>query len=216
MPTQTCDSRTGRAPLDVLSSTMVDPAVAPVLTGAITTGVINTFLKVAELTWQARRAAKEKPKKADARDAHQLALQLTGSVLFETRSNIERIRLIDLHGKTNGITFGVFDLSITDAVLPELCRVAPAPVILERIRRVVAMVRRVDHYQRLGYHNIDNFSKARAFAGDAIDKGIVERFNELVRFGSLATQQALKGDAAALGFFPTELDVNVPIDHSLL
>lgn len=192
---------------------MADPGSAVV--GAIAASVVKGFIEGAKLAWKYRKGAPVDDD--DTRSGPELALRLAGTLLFETRANIERIRLITEYAQNNGTTYGVFDLSVTDAVLAELCRVAPSPLVIERLRHVVAMVRRVDHYQRLGHSNLDSYAKAIAFADDAIKKGVIDRFNELVDFGNAATAAAFDvPDVAALGFFPDKIDPTAKVDHAIL
>lgn len=167
-------------------------------------------------------------RKADAtelKDENELALRLWGAVLFELRAGIERVRLIEEKRKEEGVTFGTFDFQICDALLPELYRIVSTPAILDRFRRIVSMLRRVDFFQRaasaapLLSEGVDGrYGRAIGFAHDALTKGIVADFNFLVRVGQ-NIGEATFGDgwlAASAGMLPAQIDPSKPVDYSLV
>jgi hypothetical protein len=181
---------------------------------------VELFLRSIRAAWNYHNAADDavKATKDRVQETYELALRLMGSLLFETRANVERVRFIADHAGKNTVTYGVFDFSVSSALLPDLCRVAPAPVVLEKCRSLLAVIRRVDFYQREAA-GVDTVKAIRAiaFANDAMGKDVVGRFNELVDFGNRVAAEAL-GDSSAISkqLFPERIDPASKVDHSML
>lgn len=191
------------------------------VTTALTSLTVEGFKAVVKGAWSLRQTTKANAasQHRDLQDAYEIALRLMGSLLFEAKANIERVRVI-VEKKNDGVTFGVFDFTVSDALMPDLCRVVPSPPVLESVRSILAAIRRVDFFQRLGgAGDLSKYGLAIAFADDAINKGIIERFNALVKFGNRLAGAVFEVSEFAAGgglLFPEKIIPTAKIDHSLL
>jgi hypothetical protein len=189
----------------------------------------NAVIKAIELGWSRAREGtrSEQEARGELRNAQELALHYWGCLLYEMRAGCERVRYM-VEAAAQGITFGVFDFSVSDAVMSDFCRVAPSPRLLESFQSVLAALKRVDFFQRAAVHEVVNVSgaaledehgtyrKGLGFALDAARKDIYGRFNGLVRLGNLVGESVYgkenwAGDAS--GLLPDEINTSAPIDH---
>ena len=137
---------------------------APVV-GSLLTVTANAVLKAIEFGWTAHR---EQNAEATARDAElkarvKLALHYWGCLLWEMRSSCERIRYMAEQATHGGTPFGVFDFTVSDAVMPDFCRVAPSPRLLASFQGILAAAKRVDFFQRAAARDelVDTGSEVR-------------------------------------------------------
>jgi hypothetical protein len=189
-----------------------------IFVGVLSKVSADAFLGAVKAAWRYRKGGSDSAER-DVAEAYELGLRLLGSLLFETRANVERVRLMVQHSATNSVTFGMFDFSITDALLPDLCRVVTTPQVLESCRVVLAMIRRVDVYQRGGPRDVSQYGMAIQFAKDALAKDLVARFNELVDYGMRVAAEVFQTNALPdgwSGLFPARIDPRAQIDHSIL
>jgi hypothetical protein len=200
--------------------------------------LIPVALEGIRLAAQSRRgkALAETESNDELIKGYELAVRFAGSILFELRDNTERIRYMVKHAETGGTSFGTFDFAISDATMPRLCEALPTPGVLHEIHAALSAVRRVDFHQRfggtaemllvprplLGGHTLREdargFARAVSFAKDALEKGLVDRFNRLraltAGIGKAALGEAW--DAVESNFLPAEIDPSADIDHSLI
>jgi hypothetical protein len=209
---------------------------APIV-GSLLTVTTNAVLKAIEFGWTAHRGNRTNKAEyeAELKAREKLALHYWGCLLWELRSSCERLRYMSEQAPAGGTSFGFFDFTVSDAVMPDFCRVVPSPRLLASFQSILAAVKRVDFFQRaaardeavpaskatLGGAAMATYSaydKGKGFATDAMNKGVVGRFNELVRLGhevgKAAYDDCWAGDGSNL--FPMEIDATKPIDHSLL
>jgi hypothetical protein len=119
--------------------------------------------------------------------------------------------------------------------MPGLCEVLPTPAVLSQFHTCLAAVRRVDFFQRTGVsaplvarnipkegtllHEDDRgLQRAVGFAQDALEKGLLVRFNGLLDVVAGIGEAALGaawGPARDL-YLPTRIDPEAEIDHALL
>jgi hypothetical protein len=156
-------------------------------------------------------------------------MSLYGAILFESRANLERVRLL-----TEGTFYLTLHFELTDAALPELLRLAPVPALAGELAHVLGQLRRVGLYQQSAIAQPAAFLNARgerefvrdetlfhragAFARDARDKGLVDRFNRLIRVGS-EVGGIVFGDLwndRRPSTLPAEVDPAQPTDHSMV
>lgn len=190
----------------------------PVVGGALLKLGADAFLVAVRAAWNYRHAAggAEKRQEAELQEAYEFALRLMASLLFETRANLERVRYIVDHAK-QGISFGVFDFSVSDALMPDFCRVVTTPQILEECRSILAAIKRIDFFQRMAPINQNLYGPGIGFAKDCLEKGSVERFNGLVEYANrVAAMVFPEWNSVGGGFLPDRIDLAAPIDHGLI
>jgi hypothetical protein len=176
------------------------------------------FIDVVKVAREARRTLDPTAAAATETAHFGLILDLWGAILFETRENCERARLMVEKAKHDGYLFGTFTFQVTDAVLPEFCRLAPAPRILVGTTRLLGRLRRIDVFQRAA-PNTDGFSVEAAgpqhkvalgFAQDFLSKGGVQEFNDILAIAqAVARAEYKKGPEE-----PTDFLLPVPIVES--
>jgi hypothetical protein len=159
----------------------------------------------------------------DAVLAH--AVRVMGSILFEMRSNVERVRFMAVIAEEDRATAGAFDFAVSDALLGELCRVAPAPQVIQEYRLCLSALRRIDELQRAALQPASSVaqalarrSEAIAFVRDALDKNLLERFNRLHAIAA-GVGNAAHGDAWSTieaSYLPDAIDAGAAIDHTLI
>lgn len=111
----------------------------------------GAILKGIELAWKHRQDSRSSRAKSEQtiRDAQELALRLWGSLMFETRANLDRIALIFAPlGERGDNRFAPMNFDVSDALMTDFCKVAPTPWLLEECRLLIAGVKRVDFYAR--------------------------------------------------------------------
>jgi len=86
-------------------------------------------------TWRQGRVSSDKDSAAAARSGYELALHLWGSLLFEMQAGCERIRWM---AEEDQLAFGTFDFSVSDALMPDFCRLVPSPALLSQFQSVLA------------------------------------------------------------------------------
>jgi hypothetical protein len=176
--------------------------------------VVRGAIKYATHGAEAARA-----RDADLTDAYEVALRLMGSLLYETRSNVERVRWIQEYSLEGGVSFAPFDFTVSDALMPELCKMVPTPEVLENCRLVLAALRRVDFFQRAASNDPAQYAPAIGFAQDALEKGIVDRFNGLLDLCNRLAPSVFQRpdwDTSDSGLFPARIDPSAKVDHSLI
>jgi hypothetical protein len=187
-----------------------------------------------ELAWKHRRgvALAGKEQQAELERAYELATRVAGAILFELRSSTERLRLFVELGKKEAVPLSPFDFSISDRRIGELAEILPQPAIVDEFRVILAAAKRVDFFQRLanasppvaepndGGPSLRDilFGNAIAFANDAIEKKVVERFNRLVEVVDGIGQAACGEGWPAVrdGFVPKPIDPSLPVDHNII
>lgn len=167
---------------------------------------------------------------AETKTAHEITLNMWGSLLFEMKVNCERARLL----ATSGAKYAPFDFTVSDALMPDFCRAVPTPFLLSRFQFVLAALKRIDFFQRaagqfrvtvasdgslLDDEPMGLYIRATNFANDAVNRtGLIKRFNDLIKLGHLYGKEVhgsdWAGDAARI--FPAETDEEAAIDQSHL
>jgi hypothetical protein len=208
---------------------MVLDAVDVGLAGLATQGA----LKAIELAWNSfrDRRAGEDEARAGLRASQELALHYWGCLLHDLKPGCERVRYIIETSQARGVSLGPFDFTISDALMPDFCRVVPSPPLLAEFRNIISALKRVDFFQRAavaqGIPRLDEapladnnvYFAAAGFAVDAGKKGIVQRFNKLVTIGHGIGKAVYGSDAwggEPTGILPKEIDLSAPIDHSII
>lgn len=203
----------------------------PILEAGALIGLAKQGIELA-WKWKSDRNRAEEASQEELRSAYEYGTRLSGSVLFELRANIERLRFVVQEDPERRFPLAPFDFAVSDAVMPRLCDVVAAPRVLGEFHLALSAVRRVDFFQRIAVQprapNPDAFSDFAsaasvaappvAFARDALQKGIVERFN-LLREVTAGMGKAAHGDAWAGvedDFLPRPIDPGAPVDHSLI
>lgn len=181
----------------------------------------DAFLSAVKAAWSYRQggAAKIEQRQAELTEAYELALRLLGSVLFETRANIERVRMMVEKASQNQTSVGILDFTVSEALMPEFCRIVTTPHVLESCRTILAMLKRVDFFQRGAVHNQNLYRRGAAYADDCMDKQIIERFNALLQYAqkvAAAVFESGDGDAHRGILFPAPIAPQSPIDGALL
>jgi hypothetical protein len=205
---------------------MLDPITAvslPVVLDLAKSGI--------ELAWKRHRAADlaRAEEQSELQKAYEAAARVAGTILFELRSNTQRLRLFVELAEKNAVPLSPFDFSISEARIGELAEILPSPALVEEFRVILAAARRVDFFQRLANaapvvddpekeaKSLRNilFGNAIAFADDAIKKKVVERFNRLVEIVEGIGQAALGDGWPAVRdvFVPKPIDPAGPVDH---
>jgi hypothetical protein len=153
---------------------------------------------------------------------------LWGAMLYETRANCERARLMLERQKKNQLLWAPFTFDVTDAVLPEFFRLAPSPLLTNATTRLVARLRRVDFFQRRGmpgeptftdWKEVDpSYRAALGFAHDFMNKGGPAEFNDIVATATEIARSYWKRDAnePMTHLFPAPIDVESAVDDKLL
>jgi hypothetical protein len=155
-----------------------------------------------------------------------MILGLWGAMLFESPENCERVRLMVERAKTTGPLYGTLTFQVTDAVLPEFCRLAPAPRILVQTGRLLGRLRRVDDFQRAAA-NAPGFTAekgesrnlvALGFAQDLVRKGGIQEFNEILAVAEEVARVVYEKEPheKVSYLLPDPIDESVPPDESLL
>src|SRR5882762_7987379 len=82
-------------------------------------------IRSAAMYWRARGAGAEAAE-AELQEGYELAIRLWGSLLFECRANLERLKLMAEGARKNPpfLYFAPFDFGVSDALLADFCRVA--------------------------------------------------------------------------------------------
>jgi len=198
----------------------LDPVSVSVL-GSLTVNGIIEAIKLAAQAYSAHADSEIREEQAVG-----FALRLWGSVHHESRRNIERIRHIveqNPKGTIKSFTAAPFDFSVSNAVLPDLCRFAPNPKLLDEITGVISAIRRVSYYHErtaaLYNGTIDHVVMLpflNGFAHDAIEKGIVQRFNRMNALGRDTGNVKFADRWTPDACFPPDIDPSARIDHSLI
>jgi hypothetical protein len=205
----------------------MDPFVGTAIAQLAATGVLEA-IKGAFISRAASRV-EARGRDDELQRTYELATRLLGSLLFETRANIERVRLM-----RDGVNYGPFDFAVSDALMPELCHVAPSPAFLEQCRSVLAMLKRVDFFQRAAAHAVMDspagsisrfvgsaqdrlYARGKAFADDAMSKkqNLIARYNLLVKLGSELAGEVFK-EGGTVNLLPGYIDPDSPIDQELV
>jgi hypothetical protein len=171
---------------------------------------------------ESRKAARAD--RAELQEGYELALRLLGVLLYECHENVEYVRLM---GSPKGnLNYAPLHFMVSDAVVSELCRVAPNPALLEACRAVLAALKRVDFFQREGARasiekrkqpdgSVESdqdriYGIAWGFADDALNRGrLLERFNFLVKYGNETAAtifEASEWKDGGTGLFPDRID----------
>jgi hypothetical protein len=189
----------------------------------------NGVMKAIELAVKARRGRNldEATANEELRKSEELALHYWGCVLWEMRAGCELVR--HMNQASPNIAFTALDFSISDAIMPDFCRVVPSPPVLGRFQNILSALRRVDFFQRVAasrslsredmLSETSPYGQALGFAQDAHKKDIYGRFNSLVSVGH-NIGRAVYGEGNwggdSVEFFPNKVDTEAPIDHSLI
>jgi len=212
---------------------ITDPTASAAAAQILATGVVATIGRTLQALGARKADAKES---ADDQQATcELAVHLLGSVLFECKANVERARWMAT--ETAGSGYGPFDFTLSDALMSDLCRVAPSPGLLEHCRSILAALKRIDFFQRAAaqadmrppdtkdicapgtrLHRSPQeklYLRAHGFARDAIEKRLVERFNYLLEVASAIIAEVFKGRDST-NLVPGRIDPKSKIDHSLI
>lgn len=185
-----------------------------------------------ELAWKWRTARREdQATREELQNAYELGARLSGSVLFELRHNVERVRYLVECARSNQFPLSPFDLTVSDAIMPRLCEVVPTPKMLGEFHFALSAIRRVDFFQRLAAQPRvpdrenplpsrvpESAQRAISFAQDALKKGLVERFNLLRAVTAGIGEAGLPDSWVAVEpqFIPDRIDLTAAIDHGLL
>ena len=197
---------------------------------------VSAVVKAIDLASRWRGGSKAADElQASAREAQELALRQWGCLLFEMRRNLERIRFMVQQSEDKKVSYAPFDLTVSEALMPDFCRIVPSPALLSEIQGVLAAIKRVDFYQRTGAtaaplnisqieeytilaDDIRGFRKANAFARDAVSKNVYDRFNRLHALANEVGKQLYgdEWDGEATYTLPSRLDTAADIRHDLL
>ena len=179
--------------------------------GAVLEVTVEQVMKAVEATWASRPNARLRREAKLMTQSYENVLHIWGSLLYEGRSNIERMRLIFERGN-----WGPCSLHVTNALFPEFCLLAPQPRLVESFRIVVAASKRVDFFQRQGASKDDLYERGRAFAADAINRiRLPDHFNALVDLGDAFGREVWE-EAWVPQNMPPKIDLTKAIDHSVL
>lgn len=209
------------------SKMSVDPASVAVLAliSIAKSGIAQAW------KWHSAKGAAVALAENELSSAYEYAARLAGSVLFELRFNVERIRLVVEKATDGEFPLAPFDFTVSEAVMPRLCEVAPTPKLLSEFQLALAAVRRVDFFQRFAaapqtpipdaYLRLtlgsESAHHAVSFARDALAKGLVDRFNLLRDVTAGIGAAGLPSwDAVEATFLPGRVDIDAAIDHSML
>jgi hypothetical protein len=197
----------------------------------------NGVIKAIELGWQAFRSRRtgESDASGELRRTQELALHYWGCLLHEMRAGCERVRFIVEAADRRSHAYAPFDFTVSDALMPDFCRVVPSPPVLARFQRILAAQKRIDFFQRVAAQatplilggrdpqiltHAEDWASERAqqLARDAIGKDVCGRFNTLVQVGHSVGRSVYESDWAgdAGDSFPAEIAANDPINHDLI
>lgn len=162
-------------------------------------------------------------------DGQRLVVHVFGSILFEMRVNVQRARhLVQRWDEAKEAKYITMSFTVTDAQLPEMCKLLPSSTILYLMNSVNSHLKVIDMYHRPAVMEIDPqypdlgrkewrlYGKALAFARDLKDRGYLERFNSLVQIANGLGKEAYgkewdTGDTLQVATIPDEIDINAPV-----
>jgi hypothetical protein len=181
----------------------------------------KTILDIAKSVYSTTASA---PKKYDEKATLRALVNGWGSILFELRRNVNRARLmIQRHDDKQQILFGIFSFEVSNALMSDIIRLAPAPRLIDRTSVLLDRLRRIDYFQRLGRPheaNIDPaYMAALGFAKDMINKGGIAEFNQILETAEGLRAYAAKEDEGSFGkdaTLPQKIVESEPIDENEL